>query len=931
MNRFRELILLLLFCCTQLYCQGNGLSFSRLSVENGLSNNLVKAIYKDSYGFIWFGTLEGLDRYDGVEIRPYSSKFPETVENVYSIIEDYSKHLWVGTATGLFSYNSKSDKFNRINIDSANIIVKALSVLPDSSLCVGTTNGLYIVNTKTRQSEHFLFDNLSNEKSNSITGIFTDKHGNCWLSTLSGLVRHSVIGKKSDIFLFETSLKDAFNSFTSICNIGNKIYLGTSSMGVVEFDLSTKKFSAGIDTGNRIILTLGGDNKERLFVGTDGGGLKVINIRTRLIESIETQENNPASISSNSIYSFYLDENNRYWIGTYSSGVNFSQSISGNFKLHPVTSAYPEANKSIRSFYFAPDGSQYFGTRNGFIQISKNGVAKFFQANLNDKSGLRSNIILSVYPFMGDILIGTYGGGISRFSIAEQRIKPFLDSGIFSQGNAYGFDTDKNGNLWIATFNGIHKYSPTDKSIINFNKQNSGLKSDEIFEITFDSKGRLWLGTMAGISVMMPNGDRLEKVGLPETAVNNFKTNYIYEDQAGNIWICTERGGLITIDPELTTSKTYHDTDGLPDNSVCAIIESSAGEYWISTLKGFCKFNSQSHKFTKFSLSDGLPSLAFTPAATYLSPDGTLFFGNEKGLIYFMPVEVAGTSLNSKIRLTDFYLFGKAVNPGSESLLTKTIEVTDEIELNDRSNSIGFRFAALNYINSGDNNYQYKLEGFDKEWRNNGSNNSVFYEKLNPGTYTFRVRNTNDPDENSPNNVELKIHIHRSLFKSPLFFGLLILLAFAGAYIMIKYIKKLQSEGKQLIEIPQKFEKYRGVKVPETQSTLIINELKRCMDEKKPYLNAELKLADLATEINYPIHDISQVLNQDLNQSFSDFVNNYRVEEVKRRLGDKAFQKYTLMAIAQQCGFNSKTSFYRIFKNETGKTPAEYLNDLKQS
>ena len=148
---------------------------------------------------------------------------------------------------------------------------------------------------------------------------------------------------------------------------------------------------------------------------------------------------------------------------------------------------------------------------------------------------------------------------------------------------------------------------------------------------------------------------------------------------------------------------------------------------------------------------------------------------------------------------------------------------------------------------------------------------------------------------------------------------------------MIKYIKKLQSEGKQLIEIPQKFEKYRGVKVPETQSTLIINELKRCMDEKKPYLNAELKLADLATEINYPIHDISQVLNQDLNQSFSDFVNNYRVEEVKRRLGDKAFQKYTLMAIAQQCGFNSKTSFYRIFKNETGKTPAEYLNDLKQS
>ena len=129
------------------------------------------------------------------------------------------------------------------------------------------------------------------------------------------------------------------------------------------------------------------------------------------------------------------------------------------------------------------------------------------------------------------------------------------------------------------------------------------------------------------------------------------------------------------------------------------------------------------------------------------------------------------------------------------------------------------------------------------------------------------------------------------------------LLAFGGAYIMIKYIKKLQNDGKRIIETPQKFEKYRGSKIPEVQSSSIINDLKQYMDEKKPYMNAELKLADLAKEINYPIHEISQVLNQNLNQSFSDFVNKYRVEEVKRRLEDKAFQKYTLMAIAEQCGF----------------------------
>lgn len=929
MNRFRELILFFILCSLQFLSFGNDLSFSKLSVENGLSNNLVNTIYKDSYGFIWFGTLEGLDRYDGVEVRPYSSKFSEAVENVNSITEDFEKHLWVGTSTGLFRYNNTSDKFERISIDIKNITVRAIAIMPDSSLCVGTTNGLYVVNAKSLHAKHLLFNDSPGNKVNYITGIFPDNHGNCWFSTLSGLVRFSLSTQKNDLFLFNSTTLETCNSFTSICSIGNKIYLGTSYMGIVEFDLSTKVFSSGIDTGNKIILVLKSDNKERLFVGTDGGGLKVINVRTRKVESIENQENNSTSISSNSIYSFYLDENDRYWIGTYTGGVNFTKNMSGNFKLHPVTSDYSDAKKSIRSFYFAPDGAQYFGTRNGFIQISKSGAAKFFQANPNDKNGLRSNIILAVYPYKGDILIGTYGGGISRFSVSEQRIKPFLDSDIFSKGNAYAFETDKNGNLWIATFMGIYRYSPADKRVINFNQQNSELKSDEVFELTFDSKGRLWIGTMSGASVLLPHGDQLEKNGLPVVAINNFKTNYIYEDQAGNIWICTERGGLIMLDQGLTASRIFRDTDGLPDNSICAIIESSSGEYWISTLKGFCKFSSLSKKFTKFSLSDGLPSLVFTPAATYLSPDGMLYFGNEKGLVYFNPAEAAETSMKSKVRVTDFYLFGKAVTAGSESILKQTIETTDAIQLTDRSNSIGFRFVTLNYINPADNSYEYKLEGFDKEWRSNGSKNTVYYEKLKPGTYTFKVRNANEADENSTNNVELKIQIQHSLFRSPLFLVFVLLMALASAFVIISYIKKLQKQGKRLIEIPQKLEKYKGSKIPETQSTMISNELKRCMEEKKPYLNAEFKLADLANEINYSLHEISQVLNQDLNQSFPDFVNKYRVEEVKKRMEDKAYARFTFFAIAQQCGFNSKTSFYRIFKNETGKTPADYVKDLK--
>ncbi len=929
MIRFRELILILLLCSPHLLCIGSDPSFSKLSVENGLSNNLVNGIYKDSYGFMWFGTLEGLDRYDGVEIRPYSSRFPETVENVLSITEDIGKHLWVGTATGLFRHNSLTDRFERIEIDKSNIKVHALAMLSDSSLCVGTNNGLYLVNTTNLQTEHVNLNDKQNKKAIDITGILPDNHGNCWLSTLTGLVRYSLATKKSDLFLFKSIPEDARNSFSAICIIQNKIYLGTSNQGIVEFDLSTKTFSRGINTDNKIILSISSDKKERLFVGTDGGGLKIINTRNQQIENIEKQENDPASISSNSIYSFYLDESNRYWIGTYSGGVSYTKSTSGNFKLHPVSTNFHEANKSIRSFYFAPDGNQYFGTRDGFIQVSKSGTAKFYKTSLADKDGLRSNIILAVFPYMGDILLGTYGGGISKFSVSQQKIMPFLENGLFSAGNAYGFETDLNGDLWIGTFKGIYKYSRVDKSVVNFTKENSDLKSNEIFEITFDSKGRLWVGSMTGTMLMNPKGDKLEKIDLPPTAQNNFKTNYIYEDQAENIWICTERGGLMSVDLSLTSCKIYLDTDGLPDNSVCAIVESSTGEYWISTLKGFCRFSSQTEKFSKFTVSDGLPSLVFTPAATHLSGDGILYFGNEKGLVYFTPAAIGESGLKSKIRLTDFYLYGKEVQPGAESVLKRCIETADKLDLNDRSNSIGFRFVALNYNNPADNVYQYKLEGFDKEWRNNGSSNTVYYEKLSPGNYVFRVRNANDPDINSSNNLSIQVTIHHYWMKSPFFIGFIVLLLLAGTYLIVKYIQKLQQKGKR-DDIPQKLEKYRGIKIPEDESARIIAELKRYMDEKKPYLNAEFKLRDLASEINYPLHEISQVLNQNLNQSFPDFVNKYRVEEVIKRMKDKAYARFTFFAIAQQCGFNSKTSFYRIFKNETGKTPADFIKEHDQ-
>lgn len=933
MYSYRIYILIGVLCIYQLCCVGKEHSFSKLSIENGLSNNQVNTIFKDSNGFIWIGTLDGIDRYDGVEIKSYLYKFSEAIENVQAINEDLFKNLWVGTSTGLFRYNRKVDSFERVNIDAKYANIQALAMLPDSNLCVGTANGLYVINTSSIQAEKILLNSLPENQNISITGLFPANDGSCWITTSNGLVKYSFLDQKSEWFQCMSKPQAAYNSFTSICSIGNKLYLGTTNVGIVEFDLSKKMFSEGVSVDNNIILNIASDHKELIFAGTNGGGLKVINIRTREVKNLVAQPNDPESLSSNSVYAFLLDKEGRYWIGTYSAGLCFSKHITGNFKLHHLASDYPDINKSIRSFYFSPDGSEYFGTRNGFAQLSKNGKFNFFQSSSTLQTGLRSNIILSIYPFMDDVLIGTYGGGVSRFSIAEQKIKPFLGNDILFKGNIYAFDTDNFGDLWITSFNGLYRYSAKDQSLVNFNTQNSELKNNQIFEITFDSKGRIWVGSMSGTYVYNYEERKLKSIDLSVISNNTFKTNYIYEDQNGSIWICTERGGLIMVDSALTQSTSYHEENGLPDNSVCAIIQGNSGEYWISTLKGLCKYSSQTQKFTKYSVSEGLPSLAFTPASTYLAPDGNLFLGNEKGLVYFNPDDINGTSFSSKIIITDFYISGKVVKPGEDSALKQIIEETHEIRLNNQMNNIGFRFVNLNYINAADNSYQYKLEGFDENWRDNGSKNTVFYQDIQPGNYIFKVRNTNGAEAgpSSDENAEVKIVIYQPFLNSLYFYALLFSFIIAVIFIVVRYIKMLPRRIKQKIDLSKKLEKYKGNRVPQDRGELIINELKQRMTENKLYLNPGLKLADLARDINYPVNEISQVLNQDLNQSFSDFVNKYRVEEVKELMSHGEHEKFTLVAIAKKCGFNSKTSFYRVFKKETGKTPAEYLKELNST
>ena len=928
MKPISNLLILFFIILYQPVLFGSVHTFSKLSVENGLSNNEVNVIFKDSHGFIWFGTLHGLDRFDGIEIRSYADKFPNQLENILSIEEDADNDMWIGTSEGMYRYMQELDRFIKISLDKK-YSINVIRSVDNNQLFMGTEKGLIIYNTKTEEIQHLLIDpNDVSSPRNYINDILQDSHGSCWLATHRGLIRLALDDKETNNYYFESEYQEDYNSFTSLCAVGNRIYLGTTNKGIVEFNLSTKIFTKNNIVGDYLVTTILSDNREKLYIGTNGSGLLILNLRTNQVERVEKVEDDPRSLSSNSVYSFLLDENQRLWIGTYSGGVNYSNTVLGGFQLHKISTDYSSVNKSIRSFYFSSDGNRYFGTRNGFIHMNQEGEITLFRDN-NTNGQMRSNIILTVYPFGKKLLIGTYGGGISIYDPVSKDMSLFLDDERFRNSNNYAFATDSGDRLWIASHNGVYSYQSNNGRIQNYNTENSELSSNEIFYLMTDSKNRIWVGTSKGVFAYKMEADSLKNVQLPEMEDNSYKVNYIIEDQAGNIWICTEIGGLFMLNDDLDNYKVYDQKNGLPDNSVCSIVENSPGSFWISTLKGFCHFSLKDNSFKNYSISDGLPSLVFSPAAVYLANDGQLWFGNEKGLMGFYPENVDEKVVESRIVITNLYTSGQNVIIEDNSTLDKPIEFADELILDYKSNNIGFRFVDLNYLSPYDNNYFVILEGFDKNWRNNGNKNTIFYDRLKPGKYVFRVKNVVSVGEETDNIKELRIIVNQAFTRSVTFWiGIILIVGAISAYLYRTYTK-LRKIQRKYIKEHEDVQKYQSSGLSDQELNNIVEKVKHYVKTEKAYLNADLKLNGVAKELDLPSHHISQALNQVLDQGFSDFINKYRVREVRYLLENDAQKKLTLMAIARQCGFNSKTSFYRVFKKFTGKTPVDYIDSLQ--
>lgn len=932
MNTRHPYILTFLIALLPYLAAGSGEYFKKITVADGLSNNFVRVIHKDSYGFMWFGTLDGLDRYDGADLRSYKHKFPEDHQRVNCLADIPDHSLWVGTDKGLLYWDYISSHFRKIHLSSQEKTLKITTLLTlpgDSILLAGTSQGIFMINPITLEARGI---GSNNEIAGSayITDMIYSQNDVIWFSSRYFIAEVDL--KKETVSTYTNELHNTeYSSFSSIALVEENLVLGTLTKGLFLFDTNLKQFQSldKIETNYILSVEYAADGK--LYVGTDGEGLIIYNTQTDSIKTYAHSLSDPGSLNSNAIYSLHIDEDERIWAGTYSGGVNYLQSTENFFSVSLYENDVYIGEQNIRSMHFDEDGNKYVGTDgNGIIFILDDG--RQYQIK-NDNPFLRSNAILTIKPLNNKILIGTFRGGISQFDLKTSRLENFRSENMFLNGSIYGFDFDKYGHLWIGGLDGLSKIDTTTGEFRQYNTQNSIIDDQLIISIYYDSKERLWTGSVNGGTEIYNVAEEELKFIDHTLDLSEVKAVSFFEDQNGNIWISSEGKGLIKIDSDIGQQRVFTTENGLPSDLVTSLTEAPEGIFWISTLKGLCRHDSSNDIFTKYTLSDGLPGLVFNRGAVVnqYEKNGKLWFGSEKGLVSFYPDSILNKHTEAKVVITDMFLSGQIVEPQIDGILPRPIEQISSVAIGSGHKSIGFQFVALNYSNNADHEFAYRLVNHTDQWIVTRENNITF-SNLKPGRYHFEIYHYTGTTPEQANPTRFTFVIKPPFYSKPQFILLFGVLALTIILSVIFYTKKI-TKNIRLLKQGKRFKDHEGryesshlsTQKKKEIETLLINYLK----ENKPYLNPDLKLSDLAQHVDCPAHYISQVLNQNLKQSFYEFINSYRVEAVKKCMNDPAYKKYTLLAIGQQCGFNSKTSLYRAFKKSTGKSPQEYMALLK--
>ncbi|WP_456311990.1 two-component regulator propeller domain-containing protein [Pseudomonas shirazensis] len=835
-----RIIVLLFFISNYLFSQDTFENYQFRLLNKETSKSGIYTITQDQFGCIWIGTNgAGLYKYDGVNYVAYeqNAKISNPINSnlIYVTYIDSRNQLWVGTDEGLCLYNRNLDTFESINIQKKSkkeTVISVKSIIEDNegNLFLGTfNNGLLKLNTTSRKIIKIKPD-TPNTTNYLINCLVKDKKETIYLGTNVGLkvvdpVKNEI--KKVDLGKDNQILSGAIVSM--FFDSSQNLWIGNGFKGLVKVALYSKikKVISYPVTKKRIMSILATDPKT-ILCATENDGLIIVNDQGVVQKKYVNSKFNIRSLGSNSVWSLFLDKENRIWLGYYNKGLGVFDKI--NSKVHIIESL-PENSNSLQTNCVTGiakdhDGQLWLSMEGGGVDIynPKSKIFKHITKSDNSHySGLTNDNITNVFiDKKQNVWLSSWNEGIF---ILKKGSKNFINYNTkntnLASDNIMSITEDSRGIIWIGTFSkGLHYYTPSDGKFHHCNSKpfyTNGIANSDIRKVMADSDDAIWVGSTTGLYKVATTDfvsfDVTSFRGKMSDKLKNHKSihtiNTLYEAKNKEIWIGTDGAGLFSYNKKTDVLKWYIDFKGLNEKSISAIVESNDDCIWLSGKKGISKLDFKNKTTVNYSTYDGLPENDFNNNSVLKDEKGLLYFGSYEGLNYFDPANIIKSKKQLPIYLTDLKLFNKSVGPLEKNApLKKVISQTKKIVLKHDQSVFTIDFIAVNYSFPARNEFAYYLEGFEDSWNYVGSKTSATYTNLPPGQYIFKVKAAEKNGVWSQKPLELKIEILQPWWKTPfayLFYSLLFIAAihFANQYYQNRFKQKqmIQFEKEKAIQI----------------------------------------------------------------------------------------------------------------------------------
>ena len=768
-------------CAIQMtYAKERHYYFERFSVEDGLSQSTVNDILQDNKGFLWFGTKDGLNRYDGLSFR----QFKHDRTNAYSLgnnfvttlYEDTKGHIWVGTDVGLYIYYPERDIFERFQAaaDNGTKIERSVSaIVGDADSCVWMaveTQGIFRFDLRKQTLTNHALRGAG--ISANVQTMAFDNSGILWI----GLYGDGLYYSKDHLETLQPYLseqgKEVFDNDVItrlVCGTYNRLYIG-STHGVQELNLTSGRLRSILhanETGEDIYcrdLLMVSDNS--LWVGTESG-IYIYNLHTDQYVHLRNSMNDPYSLSDNAVYSLCKDNEGGIWVGSYFGGINFYPSPQTYFEKYYPTSDYNGLHgMRVREFCQDNRGILWIGTEDGGLNRFNPDTEEFSffepSAGFTNIHGL---CLMDNYLWVGTFakgikVIDTRNGSIVKTYQKGSSPHSLIDNSVFS------ICRTTTGEIFVGTMFGLLRY---DRQTDGFQRIDD-LNGCFVYDIKEDYDGNLWLTTYANgawrYDVNQKRWENYRHNATDSTSLPYDKVLSIFEDSHHQVWLTTQGGGFCKFNPQTNNFTAYDIRHGLPNDVVYQIAEDKNGHLWLTTNNGLACFDPVTEEIKKvYTTESGLLGDQFNYRSSYVSEDGIIYFGSINGFIAFNPSKFVENSYLPPVVLTDFMLFNKNVRAWQQdSPLEKSIVFTDKIALRPDQNAFSLRLAALSYQAPRMNRLKYKLEGYDKEWNIMKGSPVISYSNLPYGDYVFRVKGANNDGLWNPEERTLRIEILPPLY-----------------------------------------------------------------------------------------------------------------------------------------------------------------------